>query len=97
MSNTISLTMIEKIVVKCAHHIRRAEEGFSGESFTSFIDHLIEYSDQNRLSKNETIANITQVMSQAQQRNDMLFVADIMQYELVPYLQQLAQKEASNE
>ena len=97
MNNNVSLIALEKIVIEYTNHIRRAEEGFAGEKLTSFIDNLTNYSTQNKLAENETITNIINVMSLAQQRNDMLFVADIMQYELIPYLQQLAQQEVPHE
>ena len=93
MSNIIDLTLLQKTALRATYHMQRAEQGYAGDAFRIFIDRFTHYSNKHQLTSNQTLANLLEVMSQAQQRSDMLFVADIMQYELIPYLQQLEQEE----
>lgn len=70
-------------------NIRCAQEGSTGNAFIAFIYHFTNYSQKNNLDKNENVNNLISVMAQAYERKDILFVADILEYELIPLIKQI--------
>jgi hypothetical protein len=89
MQNKNNITSLEHIANKLNIKIRCAEEGASGELFTQFINEFTEFSTEYKLHNDELLNNQIAVMANAYERNDKLFVADILQYELIPYLKNL--------
>ena len=85
----IELSVITQIASRTVKHILWAEEGNTGEAFLTFIDLFSEYSAKRELMSDENIHKILAIMAQAQERNDMLFVAYILQYEIITYLKNI--------
>lgn len=84
-----TLESIEVQIMHLTKHICWGEIGYSGLAFVDFIEQFTIYCESNKLTKNENITNMLSVLVKSQERNDMLFVADILQYELIPYLKKL--------
>jgi len=69
-------------------HLRCARVAASNQALTEFIDLLIHYCEQQQLQTNQEIIQIFNIMQTAQANNDWLYLADIIEYELIPRLQQ---------
>jgi len=92
MDNTEALATIASISTQTIKYIRRGETANVGETLTFFIEHFSTFMEEYQLKKNTNIINMLAVMLKAQEKNDMLFVADILQYELIPYVKKLVAK-----
>lgn len=83
--------MINKLCQKSTllvQHLRCARIAASNQALTEFIDLLIDYCEQQQLQTNQEIIQIFDIMHTAQANNDWLYLADIIEYELIPRLQQ---------
>ena len=67
-------------------HIRCGRFAASNHSFAAFIDLILKYSEEQQLTKDQELVQIFNIMQAAQGRNDWLFLADIIEYELQPRL-----------
>lgn len=89
-----SIERVNRLSIDVIKHIRLAQEGSTGDSFMRFIKNFTLYSQQHSLNDNETIKNLLEVMASAYERKDILFVADILEYELMPLINALNSEEA---
>ena len=81
-----SLQHIELMATQLQSALRCGEEGHAGALLFSFTTYFEKYSVQYNLINDEFLNNLLAVMTDAYTRKDVLFVADILQYELLPYL-----------
>lgn len=88
-NKTGTLEKVETVANLTSKYIRCGELAFAGESLSNFIRHFSKFCEDRKLTSNKDIANMLAIMLKAQERNDMLFVADILQYELIPYLKNI--------
>lgn len=66
--------------------LRLGYEGHSSALLVEFIDLFTPYLHTKPINKQQELTNIIKVMLSAQTRNDKLFLADIIEYQLVPML-----------
>jgi len=71
-----------------ANSFRLGYEGGSNDLLVSFIDQLSRFTQHSIILKDPHFNNLIDVMLDAQQRDDNLFLADILQYELLPFLEE---------
>ncbi|WP_206484811.1 hypothetical protein [Thalassotalea sp. G2M2-11] len=89
MDKITQITEISAAGIQVANYFRLGYEGQANKELIIFLDRLeLLLSAQTGEVKN-SILTLTEVMFQAQTRNDMLFLADILQYELLPLLHNL--------
>ncbi len=85
----VSISDIESTALDAADCFRKGFEGEANTQLTALIDKLsflLEQTDKTNDRSIEFSKNITQifnVMMNAQQTNDTLFLADIIQYDLI--------------
>jgi hypothetical protein len=72
---------------KVADSFRLGYEGCANALLASFIEELEDFTKNSKIAKVQHFADLITVMLNAQQRDDNLFLADILQYELLPFLQ----------
>lgn len=68
--------------------LRCGKEGLAANKITEFIDALQNNIESNKLVIDQNISNMLNVMANAQQSRDTIFYADILVYELMPYINQ---------
>lgn len=88
MEKVIPLTDITSLAQQLADSLRLGYLAKCHQLTITFIDLLSHYISQNALD-NPHLNNVLNVMLDAQQRDDRLYYADILQYELLPLLDQL--------
>jgi len=93
MDKTETIETMVLLSTRAIKYIRRGEIANAGEALTYFIEYFSTFSEKNQLAKDNNITNMLTVMLKAQERNDMLFVADILQYELLPYVKELVTRQ----
>lgn len=75
--------------IETANYFRLGYEGAANSSFVELIDAILLFC-QHHKQVGEQINNILNVMIQAQERHDILFIADIIEYEITPYLLEIS-------
>ncbi|GHE80979.1 hypothetical protein [Thalassotalea profundi] len=88
MEQLISLPDIILLGEELTECLRLGHLAKSHQLTITFIDILNQYIIQHSID-NPHLNNILNVMLDAQQRDDRLYYADIIQYELMPYIAQL--------
>jgi hypothetical protein len=91
------LNLLEQISIKgqdAANAFRLGYEGTANSLYSSFIDLMTTYTTDTQFEANNDYINLINVMLAAQERSDTLFLADILQYELLPML--LASPKSNN-
>lgn len=68
-----------------ANYFRLGYEGAANSTFVEFIDAIIKYCEKHK-HIGEQLNSILNIVIQAQERHDILFIADIIEYEIIPYL-----------
>lgn len=76
--------------------LRTNKEGFSGALMLDFVNHFQYYSIKNNMINDIALNNYFIVMTQAYEKKDVHFVADILQYEFMPYLKMLKSTNLNN-
>lgn len=71
-----------------ADNFRLGYEGEANQMFVAFIDAVIELIAKNRLGQDLELNTVLGTLIESQTRRDLLFVADILQYELIPLLKE---------
>ena len=66
--------------------LRLGYEGHSSTLLVEFIDLFTPYLQAKPIIKQQELTKVIKVMLSAQTRNDKLFLADIIEYQLVPML-----------
>ena len=74
---------IFEIIDTTVNYLRKGQEGFSGMSLIHTFDKLNEISESLPKQKVDQLTPILAVIHEAQIRKDMIFIADILQYEIV--------------
>ena len=88
MDEIISSQEITAKGQQVADAFRLGYEGQSNTLLVEFIDMLNSFANKSKINKNQNFNQLVTAMLNAHQRNDNLFLADILQYELLTYLQQ---------
>lgn len=74
---------IFEVIATTVAFIRTGQEGFTGMSLIHTFNKLSEISEELPKDKIKKLAPILAVIHDAQQRKDMIYIADILQYEIV--------------
>jgi len=61
-------------------------EAQANNTLTDFLDLLILFIEEKKLSENKELNDLFTIMLSAQQRHDVLFLSDIISYVLLPKL-----------
>ena len=82
MEKIAHITQVGLETAKC---FRLGYEGAANEAFVSFIDNVTLLCQENK-NIGIQLSDILAVIINAQKRQDTLFIADIIQYEILPFL-----------
>lgn len=74
---------IFEVIDTTVAYIRTGQEGFTGMSLIQTFNKLADIAESLPKEKFEQLVPILNVMHDAQQRQDMIYIADILQYEIV--------------
>lgn len=86
MGNLKKLESIHEQGLKVADGLRLGYEATASTLLIKFIDTFNELVVENKIIMNQNMATLISIMLEAQQRSDNLYLADILQYELLPLL-----------
>lgn len=76
-------------LISVAHSFRIGHEAQANQSFTDSLDMLSEYCTKLSPQQLNQISPLIEPMLLAQQRRDTLFLADIIEHELIPLVTKL--------
>lgn len=86
-----SLEYVNYSSTQVIQSIRLAYEGATGRAFVALLYHFDIYSKDTQIDQNKSVQDLIKIMSSAYEKQDMLFVADILEYELMPLINKLSQ------
>ncbi|XQW85818.1 hypothetical protein ACOYR1_03500 [Thalassotalea piscium] len=85
MATLAGLTEIQQLALELSTSLRLGHLAKSHQLTIEFIDLLSQYINQNSIDDTH-FHQVLNIMLDTQQRDDRLYYADLLQYELMPYL-----------
>jgi hypothetical protein len=86
MEEVKSIDSLSNIAITTADYFRLGYEGASAKQFVLLIDQLSSFLEQQQCQNHPKLVNFFSIMLKAQETNDHLYLADLIQYELFPLL-----------
>jgi hypothetical protein len=86
MKNEVYNYNIEKLIIETCRLIRQGYEAESNSYLVLLTRRLLESTEKLTPKKLSELTPILKIMLDAQQRKDMAYVADILQYEIILFV-----------
>ncbi len=80
----VSVKALKRLAIRVSDAFRCGYEGQANQYCVEFIDEFTLYLSTVKLENLDEISNLLTIMYQAQKNRDYLFVADIIEYEILP-------------
>lgn len=83
---SLTLDSLRECCLRLATSYRLAHSHKAKHQFVEFTDTFASYIEQEQLMRDPFINNVLNIIIDAHQRKDFLYIADIVEYELCTYL-----------
>jgi len=92
MDSLRNFEQLEYLGTNLCDKYRIGYEVESHQLMTKFIDALVVFLEDKKLSDNQLLQQLFTIMLDAQEKKDTLYLADIIQYELLPKIKTLCEE-----
>lgn len=86
MNSMTSIKNIEALIEQACLLILCGNEGAANESLINLFDELLSISNNLPVEKMQALTQILPIVLDAQKRRDMVYLADLLQYEVIRIL-----------